>query len=360
MLCCLVCLFYSDHEFYSTQLSGIVSKCLVQDPRQRAKIVDVFEDVMTLIIDHGHLSDSSFKTSAACSPDMSVACTTSVVPSLEPRSVSTVLSSMKAFLSSRQVTRWSIFKTVNILHWSRDTSKLRPRSLDFRCGSGLVITLLGGNNSTRSAPSSPSTSIDRRGKKLQTVSTNASKCADYARVPYLSPSLHCIDYTEDLTAVLRARIDASTRIILAASLATCANTLTQKSVVNSVRDDGVFHVEISCGSQVCFAGGTDTRKHHQLRGIERLILPTPGMGYGDAPDEDAEGNCLDELFSDSTIVKAVERLMQLAQSTLSVSVPPTVLITVVPYATANSGATPLFDSTLINDPHYIVNSTAMP
>jgi hypothetical protein len=180
------------------------------------------------------------------------------------------------------------------------------------------------------------------------VSSNASKVADYARVPYLSPALHCIDYTEDLTSVLRARIDASTRIILAASLATCAKTLTQKSVVNSVRDDGVFHVEISCGSQVGFGGGSEARKHHQLRGIERLVLPTPGMGYGDAPDEDSEGNCLDELFNDSAIVKAVERLMQLAQSTLSVSVPPTVLITVLPYATANTGATPPLAVTFID------------
>lgn len=323
---------------------------MVQDPRQRAKIVDVFEDVMTLIIDHGHLADcastSTPMTSSACSQDKSTACTTgtsnSVVPSLEPRSVSTVLSSMKAFLSSRQVTRWSIFKTVNILHWSRDTSKLRPRSLDFRCGSGLVITLLGSNHSSRIAPTSPSTCIDRRGKKVQAINSNASKCADYARVPYLSPALHCIDYTEDLTAVLRARIDTSTRTIQAASLATCAKTLTQKSVVNSVRDDGVFHVEISCGSQGCFGGGTVARKHHQLRGIERLVLPIPGMGYGDAPDEDSEGNCLDELFSDTAIVKAVERLMQLAQSTLSVSVPPAVLITVVPYATTPTGATGTF------------------
>lgn len=111
----------------------------------------------------------------------------------------------------------------------------------------------------------------------------------------------------------------------------------QKTVVRSVRDDGVFHIEISCGPRPGQDEGLDTRRQQQLRGIERLVLPMSKTG--DMLDEESESEILDDLCSDAAVVKAVDRILQLAQVTLSAAVPPAILITVVPYISFVTGAT---------------------
>lgn len=122
-------------------------------------------------------------------------------------------------------------------------------------------------------------------------------------------------------------------MIVTASLSTCAKSLAQKTVVKSVRDDGVLHIEISCGPR---PGQEDGVRHQQLRGIERLVLPMSKIG--DMLDEESESEILDDLYSDSAVVKAIDRILQLAQVTLSAAVPPAILITVVPYIPIVTGA----------------------
>lgn len=326
---------------------------MVQDPRQRAKIVDIFEDLMTLIIDHGVASPT---THSSQGPETANSVNImSGPPSVEPRNVSAVLLSMKTFLSSRQITRWSTSKAFNVVQWSKETSRLRPRSLDFRCGSGLVITLLSDDCHTvctpplspspTPSPTAPDTQTQSPSQPLSQTQTqrrplsmrSSGRSIDSSRVPYISPSLLCRDFSQDLTQELKGRIDAASRMIATASLSTCARTLVQKTVVRSVRDDGVFHIEISCGPRPGQDEGLDTRRQQQLRGIERLVLPMSKTG--DMLDEESESEILDDLCSDAAVVKAVDRILQLAQVTLSAAVPPAILITVVPYISFVTGAT---------------------
>jgi hypothetical protein len=166
---------------------------------------------------------------------------------------------------------------------------------------------------------------------------SSGRSIDSSRVPYISPSLLCRDFSQDLTQELKGRIDAASRMIATASLSTCARTLAQKTVVRSVRDDGVFHIEISCGPRPGQDEGLDTRRRQQLRGIERLVLPMSKTG--DMQDEESESEILDDLCSDAAVVKAVDRILQLAQVTLSAAVPPAILITVVPYISFVTGVT---------------------
>jgi hypothetical protein len=322
--------------------SGIVNKCMVQDPRQRAKIVDIFEDLMTLIIDHG-LASTTKHSSQGHGPETNGSLNSmSGPPSVEPRNVSAVLLSMKTFLSSRPITRWSNSKAFNVVQWSKEVSKLRPRSLDFRCGSGLVITLLSDDSLTVWTPTNwPSPTADTQSQSLtqtqrRPFSLRSSSSIDSSRAPYISPSLLCRDFSQDLTHELKGRIDAASRMIATASLSTCARTLVQKTVVRSVRDDGVFHIEISCGSRPGQEETADVRNHQQLRGIERLVLPMSKTG--DVLDEESEAEYLDDMYSDAAVVKAVDRILQLAQVTLSAAVPPAILITVVPYIPFATGA----------------------
>jgi hypothetical protein len=313
---------------------------MVQDPRQRAKIVDIFEDLMTLIIDHGVASPAKHSSQGHGPETNGSMNSMSGPPSVEPRNVSAVLLSMKTFLSARQITRWSTSKAFNVVQWSKESTKLRPRSLDFRCGSGLVITLLSDDFHTASTPSPlPSPTADTQTQSQSQTQRrplslrSSSGSIDSSRVPYISPSLLCRDFSQDLTQELKGRIDAASRMIATASLSTCARTLVQKTVVRSVRDDGVFHIEISCGSRPG-QETADARKHQQLKGIERLVLPMSKIG--DMLDED---EFLDDMYSDAAVVKAVDRILQLAQNTLSAAVPPAILITVVPYIPFATGAT---------------------
>ena len=308
---------------------------------------------MTMIIEHGALTPPKLSMNHSDSNSCS-SISSSMSHTLEPRQVSSVLISMKNLLSTKQVSRWSVNKTFNVVRWNRETSKLRPRSLDFRCGSGLVITLLGDeeltsqanaafatpskysshtahnahntNNtnsahSTHNGHSSHKTHIAHSSYKSSTLN-NRSNSVCHPYLPSISPS-----HSQDMTHELTGRIDAASKLIATASLATCAKNLAQKSVVNFVRDDGVFHIEISCGPD---AEDEEVNKSYSMRGIERLVLPV-WCGTNFVVDEEVESDFVDDLYSDSAVMSSIDRLLSLARATLSEPIPPGILITIKPY-----------------------------
>ena len=330
------------------RLEGIVNMCLIQDPNQRAKIVEIFEVLMTMVIEHGaltplpskilHCVESNINTNTSGS-----SCNSNV---LEPRHVSSVLLSMKSILGSKQMSKWSTNKTFNVVRWNMESLVLHPRSLDYRCGSGLVITLLNnhelgvqkskeeiqegieegmitsnGNNNFNSNSNSKSKSKS---------SSSLSYKRNSARHPYLplSSSLH--DGNQDLSFELRERIDSAEKLISTTSLSTCAKNLAKKSVINFVRNEGVFHIEISCGKNNTNIDDINMKKNYALKGIERLVLPVWCGNNTELVHDENESDVMDDLYSDTEVVKSIEKLLALAQASLADPVPPAILITIVP------------------------------
>ena len=287
------------------------------------------------------MTDSTTSTSTASgnsSSSSSNTVTSSILSNLEPKAVSSVLLGMKTFLHSRQ--NGGSNKTFHIVRWSKETSKLRPRSLDFRCGSGLVIKLLPEDSYASCAcPTTLTTALDSS-KSTQSINvTHRGSSSDNYRLPYSLPSFLLTNFTEDLSSGLKARLDGASRIILNSSLATCAKKLAQQSVLQSARSDGIFHVEISCGGgySSVYEPPYDIKRNIQEKAIERLVLPVPGgrVGSGrmqtDLLDTAPHSDNTDDSSSDLYLTKAIDKLLHLAEIVLSAAVPPAVLITVVPY-----------------------------
>ena len=321
----------------------------------------MFEEVLNLIINSGtievplgpvEMTDSTTSTSVAngnassnssssSSSSSSSTVTGSILSNLEPKAVSSVLLGVKTFLNSRQNGSGSN-KTFHIVRWSKETSKLRPRSLDFRCGSGLVITLLPEDSYASCAcPTTLTTALDSSKSTTQSINVThrGSNGGDNYRLPYSLPSFLLTNFTEDLSSGLKARLDGASRIIHNSSLATSAKKLAQQSVLQSARRDGIFHVEISCGDGYTsvFEQPYDIKRNIHEKAIERLVLPVPGgrVGSGrlqaDPLDTAPHSDNTEDSSSDLFLTKAIDKLLHLAEIVLSAAVPPAVLITVVPY-----------------------------
>ena len=353
------------------RLEKLVGMSLVQEPCKRARISEIFEVLMTMVIEHGSLTPPKLIN---CHSDSGNSVSTSSMNhTLEPRHVSSVLLSMKNLLSAKQASRWSLNKTFNVVRWGRETSKLRPRSLDFRCGSGLVITLLnkedivsingtnnginemknatnGGTNgnsrgvsekntnksnqSNQSNQNNQSNQFNQNNQSNQTRSnTLPSNCHNLnsASHPYLTSTFLGGSYNQDLSCELNGRIEYATKMIATTSLVTCAKNLAQKSVVNFVRDEGVFRIEISCGPHARCNEDMETKRNYFLRGIERLVLPVWCGTSSDIVDEETEMDFMDDIYSDAVVMKSIDRLLNLAKTILSEPIPPAILITIVPY-----------------------------
>jgi hypothetical protein len=301
--------------------------------------VDIFEEVMSLIINSAPVEFPLGPVDTPENPGVASGSsntgTSGILSNLEPKNVSSVLLGMKTFLHSRQSVST---KTFHIVRWSKETSKLRPRSLDFRCGSGLVITLLPEDTySTCACPATLMTTLDSS-KSTQSMSCT-SRSIDNNRLPYRLPSFLLTNFTEDITSGLKARLDGASRLIMNSSLASCAKKLAQQSVLQSARNDGIFHIEISCGNDYnsIYEHPDDLKRDLQEKAIERLVLPVPGgqVGSGtmqcDPLASTPRTDNPEDFFSDSFIAKAIDRVLHLAEVTLSAPIPPSVLITVVPY-----------------------------
>ena len=348
------------------RLESIVNMCLVQDPNERAKIVEIFEVLMTMVIEHGALTPLPSKILHRIESNTNNSTNSNNSNVLEPRHVSSVLLSMKSILGSKNIPKWTSNKTFNVVRWNMDTLILHPRSLDYRCGSGLVITLLNshelgiqnskekmqeggkdGNstlisnksnldlnlNSNKSnlnlhSNSNSNSNLDSKSKSKS--SSSLSHKRNSARHPYLSLSSSYQDGNQDSSFELRERIDVADKLISSTSLSTCAKNLAKKSVVNFVRNEGVFHIEISCGANNVNIDDINMKRNYSLKGIERLVLPVWCGNYTDMGNDENDTEAMDELYSDTEVVKSIERLLALAQSVLSEPVPPAILITIVP------------------------------
>jgi serine/threonine protein kinase len=253
-------------------LDGIVKKCVRQDPGLRAKIIDIFEDVMTIVVALGvqrPVTPIGFNSNSMSESNTTLS--QKSVPNLNLRNTSSVFLSIKTVGSQSQPpSRWSLNRTFNVVQWSKETARLRPRSLDFRCGSGLVITLLSKDDiPTIEAEVDISVSLEHSSKcskfPLSTADTYLYN-AQYPCVP-----IKCLRKGGDSALELRGRIEAASDLIDSVSLASCAKSLAQRSVINSIRDEGVFHIEIS--SSLNANPDTENSKNDYFRGIERLVLP---------------------------------------------------------------------------------------
>ena len=349
------------------RLESIVNMCLVQDPNERAKILEIFEVLMTMVIEHGALTPLPSKILHRIESNTNNSTNSNNSNVLEPRHVSSVLLSMKSILGSKNIPKWTSNKTFNVVRWNMDTLILHPRSLDYRCGSGLVITLLNShelgtqnskekiqegekdenspeisnksnlnlnlnsNKSNLNLNSNSNSNLDSKSKsKSKSLSTSSHK-KNSARHPYLSLSSSYQDSNQDSSFELWERVDLADQLISKTSLSTCAKILAKKSVVNFVRNEGVFHIEISCGTNNVNIDDINMKRNYAFKGgIERLVLPVWCGNYTDMGNEENDTEAMDDLYCDTEVVKSIEKLLALAQAVLSEPVPPAILITIVP------------------------------
>lgn len=105
-------------------LEEVVLKCLKQDPKSRAKIVDIFEDIMTVIMDHSTVfsTPKSWSRSDSCSTH-SRSSSHSISLGLNSRNESSVFLREMSNRNSKKVSRWSMQKSWNMLHWNHETTR---------------------------------------------------------------------------------------------------------------------------------------------------------------------------------------------------------------------------------------------
>ena len=257
-----------------------------------------------------------------------------------------------------------VVRTWNILNWNKNFKKLRPQSLAFSPGSGIMMTLLENNENY---PSSYNSSVIKTNTNTNTMvpntddmtqhwSTTASSSSSSALPhPHLFHYYPHVDFSllssknSDSGKDLKARIDAVTHRITNASLATSAKNLAQRSMTNSARDAGVFHIEISCYHVVqentehvpvtsTYADSSTDRsstnqvfneKENDNNGIEKLRIPYV-TDESTKDDEDGSNSENRDQLCDSEIIKSIDRIIKRAEILLSSPNPPSILITIVP------------------------------
>ena len=298
-------------------LEGIIAKCLCQDPAERAPIVDLYDDIASLISNEE--CDSVYTESSLRSAGP-----------LTSASLVTAIDSIK--LDTAQ-------KSWNILSWNNTFTKLRPRSLDFRGGCGLMITLLSASESFTHDydPGVIANMTVRRNVEEATehwTSTGELSAHLFTSYPYVNMgtlSSQSSSSGEDL----RRRFDLVSDHINTCTLASCAKSLAFKSVTTSARTRGLLHIEISCRGVLQYRQG-EGRGHgrESLGGVEHLVLPfgesnntTSSSSSSSRSNSSNDGR---DRCCDAEVIKSIERLLHRAQAALSVEKPPCVLITIVP------------------------------
>ena len=300
-------------------LEGIVAKCLCQDPAERAPIVDLYDDIASLISNEE--CDSVYTESSLRSAGP-----------LTSASLVTATDSIKADVT---------LKSWNILSWNNTFTKLRPRSLDFRGGCGLMITLLSTSESFTHDydPSVLANMTVRRNVEEATehwTSTGELSAHLFTSYPYVDMDILSSQGSssgEDL----KRRFNLVNDHVNTCTLASCAKSLAFKSVTTSARTKGLLHIEISCRSVLQYQQG-EGRAHGRdtLGGVEHLVLPfgdlnnttrssSSSSSSSTFSSSDARDRCCD-----AEVIKSIERLLHRAQAALSVDKPPCVLITIVP------------------------------
>ena len=296
-------------------LEGIVAKCLCQDPAERAPIVDLYDDIASLISNEE--CDSVYTESSLRSAGP-----------LTSASLVTATDSIKDDVTH---------KSWNILSWNNTYTKLRPRSLDFRGGCGLMITLLSTSESFTHDydPSVLANMTVRRNVEEATehwTSTGEISAHLFTSYPYVNMDLLSSQGSSS-GEELKRRFNLVNDHVNTCTLASCAKSLAFKSVTTSARTKGLLHIEISCRSVLQYQQG-EGRAHGRdtLGGVEHLVLPfgdlnntTRSSSSNSSSSSDARDRCCD-----GEVIKSIERLLHRAQAALSVDKPPCVLITIVP------------------------------
>ena len=297
-------------------LEGIVAKCLCQDPAERAPIVDLYEDIASLI------------SSEECDSVYTESSLRSAGP-LTSASLTTATDSRKTDV---------IHKSWNILSWNNIFTKLRPRSLDFRGGCGLMITLLSASESFTHDydPSVLANLTVRRNVEEATehwTSTGEQSAHLFTSYPYVNLDTLSSQGTSS-GEELKRRFDIVSDHINTCTLASCAKSLAFKSVTTSARTRGLLHIEISCRGVLQYRQGEGkSQGRESLGGVEHLVLPfgdvnnatSSSSSSSSSSSNDARDRCCD-----AEVIKSIERLLHRAQAALSVEKPPCVLITIVP------------------------------
>jgi hypothetical protein len=296
-------------------LENVIRKCLMQSPSLRSPISEIYEDVMSLL--HPDSCDSEFSREQGVS---------------DPTKPSSASASTSGEDRQHEVESM----TWNILNWNTAFTKLRPRSLDFRGGCGLTITLLSANErfSHDFDPLALPNTLARTEEEDATQhwsSSSGSRPHLFTSYPYIDMSVvssHGSNSGDDL----KRRLDAVTQRIATCTLASCAKSLALKSVTTSARTRGLLHIEISCCSIDRYhSGECKAFSKDNTGGIEQLVLPYSEREGCTGSMESRDRSC------DSSVMKAIERLLQRAQAVLSEDSPPSVLITIAPTPSADIG-----------------------
>lgn len=294
-------------------LECVIRKCLMQSPSLRGSIAEIYEDVMSLLDPDS--SDSEFSRDEG-------------VSILIQPSTASASTSGEDRLNEVESMTW------NILDWNTTFTKLRPRSLDFRGGCGLTITLLSADEKFSYdfdplALPNPLARTEEEDATQHWSASSGSRPHLFTSYPYVDMSV-VSSHGGDSGVELKRRLDAVSHRIATCTLASCAKSLALKSVTTSARTRGLLHIEISCCSiERYHAGECKAFNKDYSGGIEQLVLP-----YSDREGSTGTSECKDRSC-DSSVMKAIERLLQRAQAVLSEDRPPSVLITVAPTPSAH-------------------------
>ena len=296
-------------------LESVIRKCLMQNPSLRSPISEIYDDVMSLLD-----PDSS---DSECSREQGA---------IDPKKPTSASASTSGEDRQHEVESM----TWNILNWNTSFTKLRPRSLDFRGGCGLTITLLSANErfSHDFDPLALPNTLARTEEEDATQhwsSSSGSRPHLFTSYPYIDMSV-VSSHGSNSGDELKRRLDAVTQRIATCTLASCAKSLAMKSVTTSARTRGLLHIEISCCSIDRYhSGECKAFSKDNTGGIEQLVLPYNEREGCTGTMESRDRSC------DSSVMKAIERLLQRAQAVLSEDTPPSVLITIAPTPSAHIG-----------------------
>ena len=387
-------------------LENVIRKCLVQEPNLRSSITDLFIDIHSLTdlkISISSTADTSIhivenqnkflpndaqqtkikfqNKNINKNVNKTVNINTNKTNKLDHIHENQNLDMNDSTFQPKKSMEQAV-RTWNILNWNKNFKKLRPQSLAFSPGSGIMMTLLENNenypcgyNSSiiKTNTNTNTNSITHTHAHAHAVannnedvtqhwSTTASSTTSFSSShPHLFHYYPHVDFSvlssknSDSGKDLKTRIDAVTHRITNSSLLTSAKNLALRSMTNSARNTGLFHIEISCypvqenAKQVSATStyadsNTDRTSINQVfyknenenenenendHGIEKLRIPY----VTDESTKDLEdGNNFEkaERLCDLEIIKSIDRIIKRAEILLSSINPPNVLITIVP------------------------------
>ena len=305
---------------YASALEAIVGKCLMQHPFSRAPISELYEDV-TALLGVTHDTECSVDPVSVISEQPSVV----FAPPLDGQNANTQMA-------------WKVIK------WNSSVTRLRPRSLNFTGGCGVIIALLRpGESYTNDYLPSEHAGFYVRGEEDATQHLSSySGCKPhlFTSYPYVNMGLPNTSATFSTQSHsgddLRRRLDAVGDRIAGCNLASCARGLALKSVTVSARTNGLLHIQISCCSYRQYRQSeSKAYSKEAIGGVEQIVIPYIGSSSGSSTSRSHfEGN---DRFCDEEIMRSIKNVMRRARVALSSETPPSVLITVVPHPCYASG-----------------------